>query len=103
MTTGEKIKARREELGLTQVDVAKRLDVSKSFINKVENDRCKIPLKRVVDIAVALSCSPAELIGEYKEEDGLLIELDVVAKQLSPDRIGALIQYAKFLAREKDE
>lgn len=103
MTTGEKIRARRELLGLTQVEVAKRLNVTKSYINRMEHDVGSIPLKRIADLASALSCNPAELIGDYHEAGGTIAELDVIASQLDAESIGLLIQYAKFLAREKGE
>ena len=101
MTTGEKIKARRLELGLTQVDLANRICVTKSYINRMEHDTCNIPLARMKALSVALSCSPAELVGDYQEERGSVIELEMIASKLSEDRIGALIQYAKFLAKEE--
>lgn len=100
MTTGEKIRARREELGLTQVDVAKRLNVTKSYINRMEHDVCSIPLKRLAELATALSCNPAILIGDHHEAGGTIAELNVVASQLDAEKIGMLIQYAKFLAKE---
>ena len=34
---------------------------------------------------------------------GSVVELELVAKQLDDERIGMLIKYAKFLAKEKQE
>lgn len=98
MTTGEIIKEKRIALGLTQVDMANRLCVSKSFINKVENDKAQLPYKRIMQFAEVLCCRPAELIGDYEEHGGTLIELDSIAKGLSEASLGALVQYARYLS-----
>lgn len=97
MTTGEVIKSRREELGMTQVELAKRIGVSKSFVNKVERDASKLPYTRVVDFAIALSCRPAELIGNPESMDGTIMELESIAREMSPSKLKALIEYAKLL------
>ena len=41
MTTGEKIKARRLELGMTMDDLGNAIGVQRSAINKYEKDKIK--------------------------------------------------------------
>lgn len=55
MAIGQKIKARREELGLTQQQLADRLGYkSKASINKIEMGTNGISQSRIVDFANAL-------------------------------------------------
>lgn len=63
MTIGERIRLKREELGLTQDELAKKLGYkSRSSVNKIENSR-ELPLKKVKMMANILDCSPSYLMG----------------------------------------
>ena len=63
MTIGERIKFRREQLGLTQEEVAKKCGYkSRSSVNKIELSR-SLPLSKVELMANALETTPAELMG----------------------------------------
>lgn len=68
MNIGERIRNRREELGLTQEELAKKLGYkSRSSVNKVETSR-ELSNKKVRQYADALDCSPAYLMG-WEEKD----------------------------------
>lgn len=63
LSIGERIKRRREELGLTQDEVAKRVGYkSRSSVNKLELQR-DIPSKKIEAFAVALETTPSYLMG----------------------------------------
>lgn len=63
MTIGQKIKQRREALGLTQEELAKKVGyASRSSINKIELSR-DLPLSKVSKMATALETSPSFLMG----------------------------------------
>lgn len=63
MTIGERIKNKREELGMSQDELAKRCGYkSRSSINKIELKR-DLPLNKVSLIADALGVSPSYLMG----------------------------------------
>lgn len=69
MAIGERIKNRREELGLTQQQLADRLGYkSKSAINKIELGVNDIAQKRIVDFAKALNTSIEYLLGMDKKD-----------------------------------
>lgn len=69
MAIGERIKSRREELGLTQQQLADRLGYkSKSAINKIELGVNDIAQKRIVDFAKALNTSIEYLLGMDKKD-----------------------------------
>lgn len=70
MNIGERIRSRREELGLTQEELAKKLGYkSRSSVNKVETSR-ELSNKKVRQYAEALNCSPAYLMG-WEEKDNV--------------------------------
>lgn len=69
MTIGEKIKARREELNMSQEELAKRVGyASRSSIQKIETSR-DLPLKKVKQIAQALAINPSYLMGWTEEQE----------------------------------
>ena len=66
--TGERIKNRREELGLSQTELAKRMGYSsKSAVSRTENAGDDVGTTRVYKFASALRCSPSELTGWTEE------------------------------------
>ena len=63
MTIGERIKARRIELNLTQDELAKKAGYkSRSSINKLESSRT-LPSKKIEKMANALETTPGYLMG----------------------------------------
>ena len=70
MTTADRIKNRRIELGLTQLEVAKRLGLTtKAAVSKVEGQGDNVTLKNVEKFAKALDCSIPYLMGWEEEEE----------------------------------
>lgn len=64
MTTADRIRNRRIELGLTQLEVSKRLGLtSKAAVCKVEKQGDDVTLKNVEKFAKALDCSVLYLMG----------------------------------------
>jgi transcriptional regulator with XRE-family HTH domain len=69
MTTAERIKQRRLELGLTQLEVAKRMGLTtKAAVCKIEKQGNDVTLKSVEKFALALNCAPAYLMGWSDEK-----------------------------------
>ena len=64
MTIGEKIKYLREKQGISQIDFATKIGVSKQTLYKYENNIItNIPSNKVEKSANLLNCSPAYLMG----------------------------------------
>lgn len=64
MQIGDRIKARRMELGLTQDELAKKLGYkSRSTINKIELNINDITQPKIVDFAAALDTTVSHLMG----------------------------------------
>ena len=69
MTIGEKIKLRREQLGLTQEEVAMKCGYkSRSSVNKIELSR-NLPLNKLELMANVLETTPTELMGWTESDD----------------------------------
>ena len=69
MEIGERIRRRREELGMTQDELARAAGYkSRSSINKIEIDGRGLPQKKIADIARALKVTPSYLMGWEDEE-----------------------------------
>lgn len=68
MKVGERIKLRREELGMTQTELAEKVQSTKQSIYKYENGIISnIPSDKIETIANALGVSPAYLMGWESE------------------------------------
>jgi transcriptional regulator with XRE-family HTH domain len=59
--TGSRIRERRVMAGIKQSDLAKRADISPSYLNLIEHNRRRIGGKLLVDIAHALGVEPTSL------------------------------------------
>lgn len=114
MTTGERIKKRREELGLTQTELAERLGYkSRAAICAVEKDKEDMTTNRISKYAMALGVSPAYLMGwednridsyysspdyyiSITDEEKYLIE---TFRDMSAKTKEAFIEYGEYLSQ----
>lgn len=68
MTIGQRIQRRREELGMTQEELAHKIGYkSKSSINKIELDIYELKQKKIKAIADALETTPSYIMGWDEE------------------------------------
>ena len=63
MTLGNKVKKRREELGISQSELAEMTKISQPGISRLENGRYTQSSPLVVVLAKALKISTDELLG----------------------------------------
>lgn len=76
MTKGTRIKRRREELGIGQTDLAKKVGISKQSLYKYEKDIItNIPTDIVERLASALDTTPAFIMG-WEEKPDIAIEFE---------------------------
>ena len=69
MTLGEKVKLKREELNLSQEELAEKMNYkSKTSIHKIEVGITDLPLSKVKEIAAVLKTTPAYLMGWEEEK-----------------------------------
>lgn len=73
MTVGERIKEVREKIGMSQVDFADKINVSKQTLYKYENNLItNIPSDKIEAAAELGNVSPAYLMG-WETKDGLTL------------------------------
>lgn len=64
MNIGQRIRLKREELGITQEELAYKTGYkSRSSINKIESDGRSLPQSKILSFAQALNTTPAYLMG----------------------------------------
>lgn len=111
MTTGERIKARRKELGITADKVAEHIGVSRSTMFRYEKGEIeKIPINNLVPIARALHTTIGHLMGWSDEknsipvaEDGADAEAMHYFDRLSEDKKVEALNYLRYLASNEDK
>ena len=110
MTTAERIKQRRKDLGFRAEDVAERIGVSRSTMFRYENGEIeKLPINHLVPIAKALHTSVDYLMGwteDEKEpipmdEDRLDQEFVRLFEQLGNDQKDLIVRAMKGILSEK--
>ena len=83
MTTGEIIKRRREELQMTQEELAERVGYKhKTSINKIEMGKQKIMQDKILIFAKALEFTPEQLMGWHDVEPAPSVTLTNWEKEL---------------------
>ena len=58
---GSKLKARRKQMDLTQLELAKKIGVSESYICQIENGKM-VSIKKLDRIAKALKCDAKDFL-----------------------------------------
>lgn len=101
MTTSDRIRQRRLELGLTQLEVAKRIGLTtKAAVCKIEKQGNDVTLKNVERFAKALNCSPAYLMG-WEEENENKTQIDKL--DIQADREARFLElYSRLSEYEKN-
>ena len=84
MTTGERIRRRREELGMTQAELAKKIGYSSySTIAKIEAGENNLKQSKIKAFADALETTPAYIMGWDEEKPQPVYYLDDEAREMA--------------------
>ncbi len=73
-TLGQRIKAQRKRIGMTQEELAEKMCVPKSTISTYETDRVDIKSSVIIELARILETTPNFLLG-FGVEDAVTIEI----------------------------
>lgn len=60
---GRRVRARREDLGLSQEKLAEAAHMHWTFVGQVERGRRNLTLHNILKLANGLRCDPAELLA----------------------------------------
>lgn len=115
MTIGQRVKLRREELGLSQEELAKRIGYkSKTSINKIELDFRNLTQSKIKAIADALETTPSYIMGwdeeaaeaakkaAPSEEDSLNAEIIKLFTGLTADQKKEALNYLRYLSTKSE-
>ena len=103
---GKKLKARREELGLTQEELAKRLGYkSKSTINKIELDINDVSQSKLIKLADALGVDPTYFIDldTPTHNESHLLDYAAAFSKLSDNGQIQALKYIEFLLNQEEK
>ena len=81
MTTGEKIRTRRKQLGMSVDELSKKVGKNRATIYRYENDEIEMPASMLQPLGDALNTSPDELM------DWRLIKRDLSEREKKMDQI----------------
>lgn len=102
MKIGERIKYRREELKLSQEELALRLGYkTRSSINKIEKDASGLPQSKIVAIANALQTTPAYIMGWEEIQKNNSDIVTAVAKMRSDEDFLSVVKMLEKLDSEQ--
>lgn len=102
MTAGERIRARRKEIGMTQLELANAIGpVTFGLISNYENNVVKdIPMEKIRLMAKALDCDPLWLAYGVLPDPDLTLEqlilIDMI-KNATPQQVEQVMTYARFV------
>lgn len=97
MNTGDRIKQRRLELGLSADDLANKIGKSRATIYRYENgDIENMPTPILEPLAKALDTTPADLMGWNESSSPLVIDYQ------KPDQEGCYQRISEYTARFLD-
>lgn len=111
MTIGEKIKARRLEIGMTTEELGRLIGVQRSAVTKYEKDKVDIKSKQLQEIARALDVPPASLLPDNDPDQdrlealhqnprlGLLFDHSM---KMKAEDVDFMIQMAERILKERD-
>lgn len=87
MEIGDRIRARREELKMSQDELARAIGYkSRSSINKIELDGRGLPQDKIIQLARALRVTPAYLMGWAENDEA------AVRKREATELVDFLVQ-----------
>ena len=110
MTVGEKIKAERKALGLTQTELGEKLGVQKNAVSKWECGRVDdIPGSKIKAMAALFGVTPSYLIDDEAELparadfDDFTYAMHNEAKDLPEEKKQMLLAMARFMKADLEK
>jgi transcriptional regulator with XRE-family HTH domain len=102
---GKRIKASREEKGLTQESLAEKLDVSNAYISKIERGKTSISLDRLSELCEVLEESTEYILtgADSSSDDYLRNEIIIMLEDCSPAKIKLIAQVIKSIIEYREK
>ena len=100
---GERLKKARISKGLTQEQLAEKLDVSVAFLSRAERGNVKINLPRITQICDILDISISTIITGtgFNSKDYLTEDFSNLLKNCPPEKFKLIYDIAKIIVNQK--
>ena len=103
-SVGERIREKRESLGMSQEELAKKLGYkSRSSINKIEADARNLTQSKIKSIADALQTTPSYIMGWDEPKDDIPLNIIPMPEMRKIPRIGRIACGDPITAEENIE
>ena len=96
---GQRIRAARRNCGLSQEQLAERVNISTTHMSHIETGNTKLSLPVLVEIAVALSVRVDELLSESKQGLAAVEEIASVLQDCSAEHAQVVLDVVKALVQ----
>ena len=77
---GKRINERRKKIGISQIEFAKKLNISNATLSQYESGDINIPTQKLVEISNLLDVTPNYLLGFEEKGDYKMNNYDLVEK-----------------------
>ena len=91
---GQKIRKYRKEKGLSQEQLAEKVNISVTHMSHIETANTKLSLPVLVDIASVLQVQTDELLFDSKPQAGTALLMQIVS-DCTPQQIEMIVELAK--------
>ncbi len=101
---GQRLKVARKNMGLTQQELAEKLNLSIAFISRVERGSSHINLKRLTEFCSLLGISEGEILNgvSNSDENYLSTEFTDILDKCSPKKQKLIYKISKIIAEEEE-
>ena len=90
-TLGQRIKAQRIRLGMTQEELAEATFIPKPTISNYENDRIDIKSSVIRELSVLLETTPNHLLGFETAEDSFISEATDILRNINDEKVRKML------------
>ena len=87
MNIGTKIKECRQQLGLTQKELADRCELTKGYISQLENDLTSPSIATLIDILYALGTDLKEFFSDIEKEEKISFNKNEFIEKATDDYV----------------
>lgn len=101
---GSRLKQARLNAGLTQQEIAEKMNLSVAFISRVERGTSHINLKRLSEFCSILNISEGYILNGVSDKDDkyLYNEFNDILKKCSPEKQKLIYKLSKVIAEDNE-
>lgn len=99
---GERLQKARLQKGLTQENLAEKLDVSIAFLSRVERGNIRVNLKRLSEICSILDMDEGSILSGTSEDSKtyLIEDFNSLLENCPPDKLKLIYDIAQVIIKE---